>query len=443
MRFVSRSLLSVAILTLSLNAWAKKEMLILGGGGEPAGNTTLFDKTLSSWGNFTKTAGWTPTVVFNGEHSNTESIAKSIAGARSSSATTANITRQLNALKQKILSGELRSGDQLMITVLSHGLEKTGSEQTHWVEAADGRFNLDRLKEIRDLAEKKGIQLAIMDDSCYSGYSLQLGTDKTCVMTTGGTSLAYVNSGQLFTQNLRPGMNLEELFLGARLSKESAYPGAPQISTYAGQKTFQITNFLSDSMLRTTSLNTYLEKNKADSCDLRSPSYKKLATELGKIEDSQFTAVRNLIGLSDASDANKELVNAMKNYDDAREKARVLLNEKEKLNPYFCIPLIAAPGQKEKKQSCSTMSLFDLNYEIAKTKPGFISKEAFQSIEMLRETPSFKKWKEAQKKYDGALNRISEQAMNVGKAERKVYEALYNHYQKGSTAPNPCRSFKL
>ncbi|MGE5084671.1 MAG: hypothetical protein ACM3MG_00110 [Bacillota bacterium] len=424
-----------------MNALAKKEMLVLGGAGDPDGPTTIFDSSLVNLGKISKSSGWVPTVVYDGGHRNSESIAKGVAGSKSYSATTANMNKQIDLLKQKILRGELRKGDQLMITVTTHGIDRSNSEQTHSVVTNDGSFKMDRLKEVRDLAEKNGIQLAIVDNSCYSGHSIKLGTDKTCVVSTAAMNLGYSNAGELITGNMRPGLNLEEVFLGARLTKDSVSPGAPQISTEAGKKAFQATAFLSSSMYERASLNTYLSSTKQDACNTKSSPYIKLAKELKAIEKNQFGVVRDLVGLSDAADAHKDLINAIQNYEVERNNARELFNKANALNPRFCIELVP------KREYCGTMAMFQGAYEVTKKayakNPTQLLKEEMRGYDVLLQTPSYKKWKASQDAYDKAAKNLYWKATNVGKAERKVYEALYLHYQKGSTAPNPCRSFKL
>ncbi|MFM6927386.1 MAG: hypothetical protein ACKOX6_02935 [Bdellovibrio sp.] len=432
---------SLVVLMAGINASAKKEMLILGAGGEPEGPATIFDSSLVNLGKISNSAGWAPTVVYDGGHRTSEAIAKNVGGGKSYSATTANMNKQIDLLKQKIVNGELRKGDQLMITVTTHGIDKSNSDQTHSVAATDGAFKIDRLKEVRDLAEKKGVQLAIVDNSCYSGHSIKLGTDKTCVISTAGNNVGYSNAGALITGNMRPGANLEEVFLGARLTKDSVSPGAPQISTEAGRKAFQATEFLSSSMYERSTLDEYLGRNKQDNCNTKSQPYVKLAKELKEIEKNQFSAVRNLIGVSAAADAHKDLVSAITSYETERSKARELFNKTNVLNPRFCIDLVP------KKQYCGTMAMFQGGYELTKRQyaktPTQSLKEEMRGYEVLMQTPSYQKWKASRDTYDKAAKELYWKAMSVGKAERKVYEALYVQYQKGSTAPNPCRNFKL
>lgn len=445
-----KRLLYFILLSSAIQAWAKKEILIIGGGGEPAGETTIFDDSVRNLGKLSKSAGWTPTVVFNGGHRQSEGIAKDVGGSKTYSGTLANIDKQLALLKQKIQNGTLKKGDQLMIAVNTHGADKRGNELTHSVAAKDGLFNVDRLKEVRDLAEKKGVQLAILDNSCYSGYTIKLGTDKTCVMSAASTNVGYSNAASMLTWNMRPGLNLEEVFFGARLSKQGISPGTPQISTPAGLKTFQATQFLYQSMLERYSLNLHLKNSTQDNCNLKSKDYLKLTKELKEIEKHQFTLVRDLVGMSDAAEARQELESAIKNYEIQRNKARALFEEKTKLNPSLCLELAASSGSNRKKV-CATLERFGDAYDrvqsrLKKSGNAPLSpqeKDELQVYEKVVQSPGYKKYLKAEADYDEQINTVYRTAAEVGKAERKVYEALYIHYQKESKASNPCRSFIL
>lgn len=432
------------VLSFANVSWAKKEILILGGGGEPTGATTIFDKTLTNLGTFSKSSGWKPTVVFNGGHRTTEALAKQAGGGKNISATTDNLNKQIEAFKQKIQRGELRSGDQLMISVATHGLEATAPFETHAVSSKNGTFNMDRLKALRDLAEKKGIQLAIMDFSCHSGATLKLGTDKTCVISAASANVGYNNAGEAIAGNLRGGTNLEFAFLGARASEKALSPGTPQISTEAGRKTYQATAFLSDSMRERTSLDMWAEKSKkADACNLTNSSYAKLASELKDIKDShgRLVGIRTLVGLPDVDQSKAQLQAAIKDYETARNQAVNTHKAKAALDQKVCMDLLP------KQQYCGTMSQFEYGHQVVKeqyaAKPTPALRAELQGYEKFIQREDFVDWQQTSKTYDKQSQDLYWKAEKVGRAERKIYDALYTHYSKESKAPNPCRNFKL
>nr|BFD57987.1 hypothetical protein CKG001_00940 [Bdellovibrio sp. CKG001] len=425
-------------------AWAKKEILVLGGGGEPEGATTIFDETLKNLGTFSKSAGWKPTVVFNGGHKTTEALAKQAGGGKNIPATTDNLNKQIELFKQKIQKGELKKGDQLMISVATHGLEAAPPFETHAVSSKNGTFNMDRLKALRDLAEKKGVKLAIMDFSCHSGATLKLGTDKTCVISAASSNVGYNTTGSSIAGNLRAGGNLEYAFLGARSSPAGLSPGTPQISTEAGRKTYQATAFLSDSMRERSSLDTWAEKGKkAEACNLTNASYVKLARELKDIKESygRLSGIRALAGLPDVDQAKAQLQQAIKTYESARNQALAAHRAQSKYDQEVCFELVP------KMNYCGTMTQFDFGYEEVKkqaaSNPSPAIKAELRAYEKFVKREDFKKWKAAAASYAKQADDLYWKAEKVGHAERKIYEALYAHYSKESKAPNPCRDFKL
>jgi hypothetical protein len=53
----------------------KKFIAVMGGGGEPKGDNTIFDRSITELGNYLeKNPEWVSTVSFNGGHSKTEEI---------------------------------------------------------------------------------------------------------------------------------------------------------------------------------------------------------------------------------------------------------------------------------------------------------------------------------------------------------------------------------
>lgn len=431
-------------MTVADAAWAKKEILVLGGGGEPEGATTIFDDTLKNLGSFSRNSGWKPTVVFNGGHKTTEVLAKQAGGGKNLPATTDNLNKQIELFKQKIQKGELKKGDQLMISVATHGLEAAPPFETHAVSSKNGTFNMDRLKSLRDLAEKKGVKLAIMDFSCHSGATLKLGTDKTCVISAASSNVGYNTTGAAIAGNLRSGRNLEFAFLGARSSEKGMSPGTPQISTEAGRKTYEATAFLSDSMRERSSLDSWAEKGKkAEACNLANSSYVKLARELKDIKDSygRLSGIRTLVGLPDVDQAKKQLQKAVEEYELARNQALTVHQAQSSLDRKVCMELMP------RQNYCGTMRQFEYGYEVVKKQaaanPSPAIRAELQAYEKFVNREDFKKWKTASATYQKQADDLYWQAEKVGRAERKIYDALYTHYSKESKAPNPCRDFKL
>lgn len=251
-------------LSLSVGFAAEKEMLILGGGGEPAGLTTNFDNhafILSQFLN-SKKNDWNASYSFNGGHAQTEKFLETKMAGRTSlgSFTEENFNRTLEAYEQKILNGELKSGDQLMIVIDTHGAVPQPGEKTHSIAFANGAavnlktlngaktFSMDNLEELVALASKNGVKLALIDLSCFSGNTLKIAAPNTCVISsTGEKQYGYMEVrknpeekasdttfGGRFLQGLKKGQNLEDVFLKARAATNSS-PDFPMISTDTGK----------------------------------------------------------------------------------------------------------------------------------------------------------------------------------------------------------------
>lgn len=240
---------------LSTNLLAANHLLLIGGGGEPERDYTIFDTGVETFGKNLKGANWKYQVSFNGGHTKTEAILRQ--GYTSPIKPTTNFSAKayedlLKDYKARILSGDIENGDQLMIIVDSHGAEQAGSLKTHKISgsgsakdlnslAGSELINLDTLEEIVQLTNERGIKLGIVDLSCHSGNTLALknaNTPNTCIIAaTGPVHYGFAGPTAFtdkFLLNLKSGTNLEEAFLQARTqSSDASYP---MISTPIGDE---------------------------------------------------------------------------------------------------------------------------------------------------------------------------------------------------------------
>lgn len=227
--------------------------LLLGGGGEPKRNYTIFDKEVENAGKFISSANWKSDTSFNGGHSQTEKILEQNFGKKGKGNTPfspESFAEKIQTYKDKILSGEIKPGDQLMLQVSSHGAISNGDGLTHSIAAGPGTpqdlenlqgaktVSLDDLEQLSALAEEKGIKLAILDFSCHSGATQALANSKTCVITsTGKNHFAYSGNNSTFsatfTKAMEKGRSLEDVFLTAMENKK--YASFPTISSQEGQ----------------------------------------------------------------------------------------------------------------------------------------------------------------------------------------------------------------
>ena len=121
----------------------KKFIAIMGGGSEPADKeTTIFDDSMKNLGTFlNRGTAWTPTVSFNGGHTTTESVIANGIGRRgvsNSPFTKEQYSKIIEDYKAKLNSGAIKSGDQLLVWIDTHGALKADGETAHSISAADG-----------------------------------------------------------------------------------------------------------------------------------------------------------------------------------------------------------------------------------------------------------------------------------------------------------------
>lgn len=215
-----------------------KYALVLGGGGDPPGPSTIFDPDLKKLGGVLSGAGYQTSVLFDGGHSESENIARSVdpkAEPFTLDATKNKLNKMIHAIDH-----EMQSGDQLMVVVDTHGLEPKGFDDgvdpltapPHYVDAAGSQsFSMEQLAALKKHAKAKGVRLAILDMSCYSGSSLKLADGNTCVVTaTAAGTLGIVGFADKFFDRLQTGHSLEQIFLETR---QSIPYGKPEISTPA------------------------------------------------------------------------------------------------------------------------------------------------------------------------------------------------------------------
>ncbi|MGZ3808672.1 MAG: hypothetical protein ACXVCE_11345, partial [Bacteriovorax sp.] len=223
--------------SVSVSYAGDKQLYFFGGGGEPKGNTTIFDghvKVLSRFIN-AKGSSWKASQSFNGGHNVTEKIIKSkLQKARSlGNFTESNFSKAMSDLENKLSS--LKSGDQLLLIMDTHGAMNTPNEKSHSVSlsataALDLKtlsgaktVSMDEFEKLFTIASSKGVKLALLDLSCFSGNTLKISNKNTCVISatgennygfidekTGNDNSPYASFGGRFLERMKEGSNLED-----------------------------------------------------------------------------------------------------------------------------------------------------------------------------------------------------------------------------------------
>ena len=240
-------------LGLSQPLRAENYLSYLGGGGEPKASTaTMFDDNLKDLNTFSsENKNWNLELKFNGGHAATEALMTSGFPTTTTKKPfeKSSLKETIDSYTRDINSGKIKSGDQLLVMINSHGGAATDASKSHLITAgasegvlntqtlagATGVVNLDQLQDLIALANAKGIKLGIVDFSCHSGNTLKLANDKTCVISAAGPEhFAFTVFASDFTKNMKAGKSLEHIFLETRLNTpDTSYA---MISTTAGQE---------------------------------------------------------------------------------------------------------------------------------------------------------------------------------------------------------------
>ena len=225
------------------------EMSIFGAGGEDKREKgTIFDKNIDSIILASKRLDLTVSQIAFGEgQSGTGKKITNGFGKKPVNFSSENYRAHIQDLIQRIKSGEIkRSGNKLIVTMLTHGGKKMQGIQTHTIAVSGSKLrssnanpsqkdeSMDPFFELVQVAKKYGVQLAILDLSCHSGESLRLESDSACVITGSGPDHpSYGSFVDLLFSKMKAGSSIEEAFLLARAEDNS--PSFPMISTRFGK----------------------------------------------------------------------------------------------------------------------------------------------------------------------------------------------------------------
>lgn len=468
---------------ITFNAFAENHMLFLGGGSEPQElETTIFDDEVKLMGTFLEKnkKNWNAKVSFNGGHTKTEEYLRDgvekVAGANKPF-TEQNFIALLEEYEQKIDSGQIKSGDQLLIYITTHGAQKTEKEQTHKIgmsgkgatdlntlEGAD-LVSMDQLQVLITKAEQKGIKLGVMDFSCHSGASLALKNPNTCIITASGPNhFGYASWGERFARNMWKGKNLEEIFLETFVDRyETAFP---MISTNAGvaiQNQFYelLTPYLHywKPKVHHQKLSTFLEdqvtKNKCEEADANFEQLAKLTSDMEAVFKKNKDEFRDFKkAITDYHNFQNKMKDDLKKFD-----INALKSKSEKV----CVDY-AESDDDLVIQSCTTYTmenLLNMNYENLKKfyrekaakdpKEAAWSAASIQKLEkaealkdkLLAENPGFLQYQTYYKSFPELEKKSWDMALKVSTELQKIYPILYKEKAKADPAPNPCKNFVI
>lgn len=464
------------LLSLTQQTYAKNYMALLGGGGEPEGDKTIFDDEIKGVSFFLKNNQWNPTISYNGGHKNTEAIIRPLQQKMSSPITRFtqnNYEKTISEYEHKIKTGQITRGDQLVLYFSSHGAINTGKDKTHKISTSGEKaqdlihltgsklVSLDRLKNLTLLAQSKGIKLGIIDMSCHSGSTQSLANSHTCVISsTGPNHFAWAGNSLTFSaqfsRNMVKGRSLEDVFLMANKTKSDV--SFPMISSPAGREIQskiykEISPYLFDTRndLTTQKMKGYFESEfSKNQCLIIDKNYDKLVNFVDEMDSlvkyKDFNALRDMI--NEYYELQKTLRNTLKS------KNVPALKEKKE----FCISM-------NNKKECVTHSMANiLNMDINKSssvlkKQLLVSKQPVTN-QLQKQMELLKKMEASKKQFFQqypvlALKMVNFNDLNlksntlrlskgISEEFQKAYPSIYQNIaveKKGQ--PNPCQDIKL
>lgn len=417
---------------------------------------------------------------------------------RSEEFTAQNFKNQIAQVKAKLnaigtaqqLSEGFQKGDQLLIYISSHGVLKKKDEKSHSVTTVDGVVSLDELQDVIDLAQAKGVKLAIADLSCHSGNLLDLNFKNSC-MLTGATRdhVGFTSFSTKFAFELQNSIrkknqetSIEDIFLESR---KSAYAAQPLITTEAGRKTFQFLDTLELYLKRYKGIPKDVE-NKV--CDVLSTADKNQMALLkaslnAQIQDKRFMQkiLKKIEDLEkskkDSDKAYNELLQVQNRdqflciYENSRSLSSQVQNfscdipgydgtQSVKLRKASCYLKILTDAQQEQDQEyimCERIdtpdkvNLSQLKKQIDEAKDSDAKKDFQDNYNMISTlTPEQLQELTQHAQVSSAMGseierRTKLETQKIAALEQEIYDDLYRYFQK-QTDPaktEPCADFKL
>jgi hypothetical protein len=156
----------------------------------------------------------------------------------------ANFEKYIRDLEQRIDSGEIKSGDNIMVILDTHG----SNSIPRTITDNDGSFVYEPyIRRLQSKIKGKGINLGILDGGCHSGSALSLADENTCVATVAGPEVGYTGFVEEFLNGIDKNDTMESVFHTAQI--RFVGPSSPNISTTANQLTQELLRQLNSSLL--------------------------------------------------------------------------------------------------------------------------------------------------------------------------------------------------
>jgi hypothetical protein len=473
---------------------AKTHMLILGGSGDPAGDSTIFDDSFSKMGDYYQSKQNSgqlgqASIAFDGGHTKTDALKTKFPHANSvQNFTKETYQQEIDRFKSMMSNnGDIKRGDQLLIYINTHGTEKDAPpNKTHSIatgDAAIANYNsgaggtlvsVDQIAALKKAAADNGVKLAIVDLSCHSGNTQELADANTCIISaTGKNHYAIGGPGfsGTFTGNLKSGENLESVFLKTRTEDTAA--DFPEISSPEGKLIEDgiyglMTPYLQNRFSSVAQPGVIADKLTIELLAAASdPNYacKKdnSFNDLNKLLDqvAKNTTITKKVGFLETKESIvnfDEFKKALKDYKDIQdqlteqmkamhvEKLQTMeaINTQNKYSWAYLLKTDWAPLLAESQfhlahdpaLSASERLQYETNVEV-------YTKAQISKARIIQENPGITEYQNVVKNFENGQKKTMELSDKVAKYEKKLFNGLYKKYARENDQSNPCREFQL
>lgn len=485
MKFPKFCSFALVLLTINSAYAAERRLVMMGGGGEPKNiNTTIFDQSLNTLDGYLEKNKWGQVVLsFNGGHSQTEAIMnmKFADATTKTNFTPNNYNAIIKNYEEQIKKGELKSGDQLLLMINTHGAKKGDDVDTHKIAVGAGAsqtnlndlggttlVSMDAMKNLAALAKEKGIKLAIVDFSCHSGNSLALANENTCVISSSGKNhFGYNTFSDNFIGKMKAGKSLEDVFLDTRKSTtDNSYPmiSSPEGETINQEIYPNITPYLyyyeEDS--RIDKMTSYLleASSNAGLC-ARQNQYEQLEKQLESLKAAsalnmnksipEIAKIKKLIAAyKEKQDNYINLVrswglNELDHHENFSATAKVgkktytmpgSFTWKELVESDFDNIIRNVSYAKRSAKDPATQAQFQASIDMH-------TKAKVKQMDILAKYPNLKDYKEKFKEQLVEMKGTYAIANQIAMEERKLYHTMYSNLRNEKNQKNACKDFVL
>jgi len=422
--------LFVFIFFIGASAFAGTNYLYsFGGAGDAPLEENIFADEFIGLNQFAKKNQWQTTTLFDGDQPDAQlKVSKAIQDPNLKSFTGGAFQIQL----ENIATKKFNPGDKVLLIIDTHGAQ-ISSENGHYIACqGNGICDTGDLKAIIDRLQTQGVQVALMDFSCYSGQSLKMANNKTCVISTASNDdVGSIDTTDNFIKNMKSGKSLEEVYLEMRKNKNNW--SLPRISSPAG--------FQAEKIIRSLAPESQLELSVDENDNMLRKDVGCNCSPDDQLKKSLSQSEEILINSIKTSKIAKQYIDASIEYQTLYNQA-ALLAKKIKI---YASKITLVDGSIYTLLTLANVDDKNPNKEVI-TKKKELEQSSAEFRQLEKDIQSYDALIKLQEHY-GFFNRrkggspLTDAALKTQKYESKLYQELYRSYQ--GQKENPCANFIL